>query len=181
MLEQLARNWWAFLLRGIFAILFGMVVLLWPALTLTFLLILFGAYALVNGILLLIKAIGNWSARDDRWLLLLEGLLGIGVGIITFAAPRITALALLFYIAAWSLATGVMQIATAIRIRKEIKGEVWLILAGIASVLFAVLLMLFPGAGALGVIWMISTYAVVFGVLLVIFAIRLAGIQSRRA
>jgi uncharacterized membrane protein HdeD (DUF308 family) len=165
--------------RGIFAILFGILAYAWPGITLATLIIFFGAYVLIDGILLVIKAIGNWGKRDDRWLLLLEGLLGIGIGVITFVAPGITAVALIFFIAAWSLATGVLEIAAAIRLRKEIRGEGWMILSGIASIVFAVLVMFFPGAGALGLLWLIAAYAIIFGVMLVILGIKLRGHRSR--
>jgi uncharacterized membrane protein HdeD (DUF308 family) len=181
MLEELAKNWWAFLLRGISAVLFGLLALLMPVPTLTFFVFLFGAYVLVDGILLVIKTIGHWRERDDRWLLLLQGLVGIGIGVLTFARPGITALALLFYIAVWSLATGIMAISAGIRFRKEIKGEFWLILSGIASVIFSALLLIFPGAGALSVAWLIGVYALVFGALLIVLAIRLHGKRPRKA
>jgi uncharacterized membrane protein HdeD (DUF308 family) len=179
MLEMLSRYWWAFVVRGIFAILFGILAYAWPGITLATLVIFFGAYVLIDGILLLIKTIGNWSERGDRWLLLLEGLLGIGIGVITLVAPGITAVVLIFYIAAWSLATGVLEIAAAIRLRKEIQGEGWMILSGIASIVFAILVMFFPGAGALGLLWLIAAYAIIFGVMLVILGFRLRGHRSR--
>jgi uncharacterized membrane protein HdeD (DUF308 family) len=179
MLEMLSRYWWAFVVRGIFAILFGILAYAWPGITLATLIIFFGAYVLIDGILLVIKTIGKWGERDDRWLLLLEGLLGIGIGVITFVAPGITAVALIFFIAAWSLATGVLEIATAIRLRKEIRGEGWMILSGIASIVFAILVMFFPGVGALGLLWLIAAYAIIFGVLLVILGLRLRGHRSR--
>jgi uncharacterized membrane protein HdeD (DUF308 family) len=179
MLEMLSRYWWAFVVRGIFAILFGILAYAWPGITLATLIIFFGAYVLIDGILLVIKTIGKWGERDDRWLLLLEGLLGIGIGVITFVAPGITAVALIFFIAAWSLATGVLEIATAIRLRKEIRGEGWMILSGIASIVFAILVMFFPGVGALGLLWLIAAYAIVFGVMLVILGIKLRGHRSR--
>jgi uncharacterized membrane protein HdeD (DUF308 family) len=144
----------------------------WPAITIAALIIVFGVYIFVDGIFLIIKAIGGWKSRDDRWLLLLEGLLGIGVGVITFFAPGVTAISLLFFIAAWSLTTGILEIVGAIRLRKEIQGEVWWILSGIASVLFAVLLMIFPGAGILTLTWLLGIYAIVFGVLLIALGIR---------
>jgi uncharacterized membrane protein HdeD (DUF308 family) len=165
--------------RGIFAILFGILAYAWPGITLATLIIFFGAYVLIDGILLVIKTIGKWGERDDRWLLLLEGLLGIGIGVITFVAPGITAVALIFFIAAWSLATGVLEIAAAIRLRKEIQGEGWMILSGIASIVFAILVMFFPGAGALGLLWLIAAYAIIFGVMLVILGIKLRGHRSR--
>jgi len=178
MLDVLSRYWWAFVVRGIFAILFGIVSFAWPGITVATLIVLFGAYALVDGIFLIIKAIGNWRGREDRWLLLLEGLLGIGIGFLTLAAPGVTALALVFYIAAWSLATGVLEIATAVRLRKEIEGEGWMILSGIASILFALLLMSFPGAGAVGLVWVIAGYAIVFGIILVILGFKLRGTRK---
>ena len=175
MVEALSRYWWAFVVRGIFAVLFGILAYSWPGITLATLVIFFGVYILIDGILLIIKAIANWSGREDRWLLLLEGLLGIGIGIITFVAPGVTAIGLVLYIAAWSLATGVLEIAAAVHLRKEIKGEPWMIVSGIASVLFAVLLMFFPGAGALGLLWLIAAYAIIFGVVLVILGFKLRG------
>jgi len=144
----------------------------WPAITIA-LIIVFGVYAFVDGVFLIIKTIGGWKAHDDRWLLLFEELLGIGIGVITFFAPSVTAIALLFYVAAWSLTTGILEIVGAIRLRKEIKGKVWWILAGIASILFAVVLMIFPGAGILGLVWLLGVYAIVFGVLLVALGIRI--------
>jgi uncharacterized membrane protein HdeD (DUF308 family) len=179
MLEMLSRYWWAFVVRGIFAILFGILAYAWPGITLATLIIFFGAYVLIDGVLLVIKTIGKWAERDDRWLLLLEGLLGIGIGVITFVAPGITAVALIFFIAAWSLATGVLEIAAAIRLRKEIQGEGWMILSGIASIIFAILVMFFPGVGALGLLWLIAAYAIIFGVMLVILGIKLRGHRSR--
>ena len=173
MLEILTRYWWAFIARGILAIVLGVVAFVWPGITVTALIIVFGIYAFIDGVFLLVKAIAGWKARDDRWLLLFEGLLGIGIGVITFFAPGVTAIGLLFYIAAWSLATGILEIVGAIRLRKEIKGEVWWILSGIASILFAVLLMIFPGTGILGLVWLLGVYAIVFGVLLIALGIRI--------
>jgi uncharacterized membrane protein HdeD (DUF308 family) len=172
MLEVLTRYWWAFIARGVLAVVLGVLVFVWPALTVGALIIVFGAYAFVDGIFLIVKAIGGWKARDDRWLLLFEGLLGIGIGVITFFAPGVTAVGLLFYIAAWSLTTGILEIVGAIRLRKEIQGEVWWILSGIASIVFAVLLMIFPGAGILGLVWLLGVYSIVFGVLLIALGIR---------
>ena len=179
MLEMLSRYWWAFVVRGIVAILFGILAYAWPGITLATLIIFFGAYVLIDGILLVIKTIGKWGVREDRWFLLLEGLLGIGIGVITFVAPGITAIVLIFYIAAWGLATGVLEIAAAVRLRKEIQGEGWMILSGIASILFAILVMFFPGAGALGLLWLIAAYAIIFGVMLVILGLSLHGHRSR--
>jgi uncharacterized membrane protein HdeD (DUF308 family) len=179
MFDSLSRSWWSLVVRGIFAIIFGILAFVWPGLTLVTLVILFGAYAFVDGIFAIFGAIGGWGERDDHWLLLLEGLLGVGIGIITFAAPGVTAVGLLLYIVAWSLATGVLEIAAAIRLRKEIKGEGWLILSGIASIVFALLLMIFPAAGALGFLWLIAIYALVFGVILIALGLKLRGLRSQ--
>jgi uncharacterized membrane protein HdeD (DUF308 family) len=179
MFDLLAKNWWVLVLRGIIAILFGLFAYAWPGITLATLILFFGAYVLVDGILLLGHAIGGWRQSEDRWLLLLEGLLGVGIGIITFAAPGVTAVGLFIYIVAWSLATGVLEIAAAIRLRKEIENEWWLILSGIASIIFAVLVMFFPSAGALGLLWLIATYAIVFGVIMIIAGFKLRGLRSR--
>jgi uncharacterized membrane protein HdeD (DUF308 family) len=173
MLAGLTRYWWAFLVRGLFAVVLGVLVYTWPTISLATLTIVFGIYALADGTFLVVKAAGNWAALDDRWLLLFEGLLGIGIGAILFFAPGVTAIALLFYIATWSLATGFLEIAGAIRLRKEINGEVWWILSGIASIVFAVFLLIFPGVGILSLLWLLGVYAIVFGILLIALGIRI--------
>ncbi|HVN96235.1 MAG TPA: HdeD family acid-resistance protein [Syntrophorhabdaceae bacterium] len=180
MVDVLSRYWWAFVVRGFFAILFGILAYTWPGITLAVLLIFFGAYVLIDGILLVIKTIAHWSGKEERWLLLLEGLLGIGIGIITFIVPGVTAIGLVLYIAVWSLATGVLEIAAAVRLRKEIKGEAWMIVSGIVSILFAVLLMIFPGVEALGLLWLIAVYAIIFGVVLVILGFKLRRHRSQQ-
>jgi uncharacterized membrane protein HdeD (DUF308 family) len=136
---------------------------------------------MADGILSVWIAIAERKEREHWGLLLLGGLLGIGVGILTFLVPGITALALLFYIAIWAIATGVLEIVTAIRLRKEIAGEWLLILSGLASVVFGVILMAQPGVGALAVLWLIATYAIVFGVLLVILAFKARSFVSEAA
>jgi len=173
MLEMLSRYWWAFIVRGVLAIALGVMVYAWPAITLAALIIVFGVYAFADGVFLLVKAIGSWKAREDRWVLLLEGLLGIGIGAMTFFAPDVTAIGLLFYVASWSLATGVLEIVGAIRLRKEIAGEFWWILSGVVSILFAIFLMMFPGAGILGLVWLLGIFAIAFGVVLIALGIRI--------
>jgi uncharacterized membrane protein HdeD (DUF308 family) len=168
----LSRNWWVLLLRGIVAIVFGVLAWLQPGISLAALVLLFGAYSMVDGILGAWTAIAGRKEHEHWWVLLLEGLVGIGVGILTLFAPGVTALALLFYIAIWAIATGVLEIVAAIRLRKEIEGEWLLVLGGLASVAFGVLLMARPGAGALAVLWIIAAYAVVFGVILVVLAFK---------
>jgi len=177
----LFRNWWVLLLRGLVAIAFGVLIWFQPGISLTALVLLFGAYSMADGILGVWTAIAGRKEHESWWVLLLGGLLGIGVGVLTFLAPGITALVLLFYIAIWAIATGVLGIVAAIHLRKEIEGEWWLILSGLASVVFGAILMAKPGVGALAVLWLIATYAIVFGVLLVILAFKARSFVSEAA
>ncbi len=179
MLSMLSRYWWAVALRGLFAIIFGVLALIWPGLTLLTLVILFGAYALVDGIFSVINGIQAYGERKRWWLLVLEGLLGIAVGIVTFVWPDITALTLLYVIAAWAIITGVLEIVQAIQLRKVIRGELLWIIGGALSVIFGFLLILFPGAGALSVIWLIGLYSILFGVLLIVLGFRLRGMKGQ--
>jgi uncharacterized membrane protein HdeD (DUF308 family) len=173
MIAELARNWWLLAIRGVLAILFGIAAFVWPGLTLAVLVILFGAYAVVDGIFAIIAGISGRNEYERWWLLIIEGILGIVAGVLTFMWPDITALVLLYFIAAWAILTGIFEIAAAIRLRKYIEGEWLLALAGIASVIFGVLLVIFPGAGALAVVWLIATYAVIFGILMIVLAFRI--------
>jgi uncharacterized membrane protein HdeD (DUF308 family) len=177
MLTQLSRNWWLIALRGVAAILFGILAIVWPGVTLTFLVLLFGAYALVDGLLTVFAALTN-QAGERRWWVLLEGLVGIAAAVLTFLWPGATAFSLLYLIAAWAILTGVLEILAAIELRREISNEWFLILSGIASVIFGVLVILFPGAGALSVIWLMAAYAVVFGALLVVLSLRVKSLGS---
>ena len=177
MLPMFTRNWWVLLLRGIVAMLFGILAFRFPGMTLAALVLLFGVYAFVDGVFSLFGAIAGWRHRENRWLLLLEGFIGLGAAFVTLRAPALTAVALIFFIAAWALATGVLKIVGAIRLRREISGEFWLALSGIASVIFALLVMLRPAIGALAMIWIIGWYAVLMGVMLVILSFKMRGLR----
>jgi len=173
MLEYLGRNWGWIVLRGVVAVLFGVLAFAWPGITLAALVIVWGAYALADGVLALIAA---WRVRDQGrpfWSLLIVGLLGIGAGVVTFLWPAITALSLLMIIAAWAVVMGVFQIVAAVRLRKVIQSEWLLGLSGLLSVIFGVVVFAQPGAGALAVIWMIGSYAILFGILLIVLGVRL--------
>ena len=172
MVHALAKNWWLLLLRGIAAIIFGVLAFAWPGITLLTLILFYGAFALVDGVLAVIAAITG-GAPAPRWWLAIIGLLGIAAGLLTFLMPGLTALVLLFFIAGWAIATGVFQIIGAIQLRKEIDNEWFLILGGVISVLFGIGVMLAPGAGALALVWVIGTYAVIIGALFVALAFRL--------
>jgi len=177
----LSRSWWALLLRGACAIAFGVLTWTQPGISLAALVLLFGAYVLADGVLGVWTAIAGRKDHEHWFALLLWGLVGIGVGFLTFQAPALTGLALLFYIAVWAIATGVLQIVAAIRLRKEIEGEWLLVLGGLASVVFGALLMARPGAGALALLWMIAAYAVIFGVIMVILAFKARSFHKRTA
>jgi uncharacterized membrane protein HdeD (DUF308 family) len=173
MVELLTRNWGWVVLRGIVAILFGVLTFFNPGITLALLVLMFGAYALVDGIFLVGSAIANRHG-EPRWVaLLIGGLLGIGAGLVTFFTPGITALALIVVIAAWAIMTGVAEIVAAIRLRKEITGEWLFVLAGLLAVAFGVILVVAPGAGALAMVFWIGAYALVSGILLTAFGFRL--------
>ncbi|MBI3804624.1 MAG: HdeD family acid-resistance protein [Nitrospirae bacterium] len=178
MFDLLTRNWWVLILRGVLAILFGVLAFSRPGMTLAALVLFFGAYVFVDGIFAIILALGGWEKRNDRWLLLLQGVIGVGIGILTFRAPGITAIGLLLYIAAWSLAIGVLQIAAAIRLRRSIEGEVWLAISGVASILFAAILMWAPAAGALALLWVIASYAIIFGATLIFLGFKVHGLHG---
>jgi len=171
-LRTLSNYWWVFLVRGIVAILFGLAALAWPGLTIATLVIVFGAYALVDGIFAIIDGISTRSENDRWWAEILIGLAGVVAGIWVMAYPGLTAVGLMYFIAAWWLVTGVVQIFYAIRVRKEIANEWYLILTGALSAVLGIAFMLFPGKGALSLIWVIGIYAIVFGILFVLLSFR---------
>ena len=175
----LSRNWWLMLLRGLVAIGFGVLVFAKPQISLLALVYLFGVFVLVDGILGVSVAVHARNELDSWGVLLLWGLLGIGVGVLAFVRPDITALALLFYIALWAIATGILEIAAAVRLREVIKNEWLLILAGLVSVAFGVWLIARPEAGAQAVLWAIGAYAILLGVLLVLFAFKIRSFVSK--
>ena len=180
-LTTLARNWWAVLLRGIVGILFGIVTFFAPGISFGALVLVFGAYAFADGVLTIISALRARAENERWWVLVLEGLADIGVGVITVLWPGITALVLIYVIAAWALITGGLEIAAAIRLRKVITHEWWLVLAGIASIAFGVLLALFPAIGALTLTLWVGAYAFVFGILMVGLAFRLRSWETSRS
>ncbi|HKX19851.1 MAG TPA: HdeD family acid-resistance protein [bacterium] len=175
MVGVLARNWWALALRGLFAVIFGLIALLNPGVTLIALIYLFGAYSLVDGIFGVAAAVRAAEAHNRWGWLLVEGIAGIITGLIAFLIPGLTALVLLYLIAAWALVTGVLELLAAFRLRGMIANEWLLLLGGAASIIFGVLLIVQPGAGALALLWLIGAYALIFGILMLMLAFRLRG------
>ena len=167
-----SRFWWALVVRGVVAILFGLIAFFWPGVTLVALVLLFGAYAFIDGIASVVLGIREYGERERWWGTLLSGLVGIGAGIVTLLSPGITALALLTVIAVWAILHGILDIVAAIRLRDVIEGEWLLALSGVLSVGFGLLLLARPGAGALAVVWWIGAYALVLGVVLIVLGFR---------
>jgi uncharacterized membrane protein HdeD (DUF308 family) len=178
MIETLKRHWWVPVIRGIAAIVFGVIAFTHPVMAIATLVLLFGAWVLIDGIFRIVAAIRHRGSDPDWAWQLVIGIIGIIVGLLTFHAPQVTALALVIYIAAWALMIGASEIVLAIKMRREIKGEWFLILMGLASIVFAVLLLWNPVAGAAAVIWLIAWYAVVLGILAIFFGFRLRSLRA---
>jgi uncharacterized membrane protein HdeD (DUF308 family) len=171
------RVWWTLVLRGVVAVLFGLAALFWPGKTLFVLILFFGAYTLVDGIFAIVGGIMDASRR---WLLLIEGVLGVVAGLILLAWPGLGALVLLYVIAIWAVVTGVMEIIAAISLRREIDNEWLMILGGAISVLFGVILAVLPGAGLLSLTWLIGAFALVFGVAFIVLGFKVRRVGSSR-
>ncbi len=174
---ELARWWWTFVLRGVLAIAFGVLAFFAPGLGIAVLVGLFAAWALIDGVASIIAGVRGRGIDRSWWLEILEGIVGIIAGLIALLFPILAAEALVLIIGAWAIITGIFEIIGAIRLREQIRGELWLGLAGLASILFGVVLFLFPRAGALSLVWLIGGFAMVFGVFLVILGWRLRGID----
>ncbi len=175
-IRSMADHWWVLLLRGLVAILFGILAFAWPGLTVLLLVAIWGAYAFFDGVLALLAGIrGKWTS------LVVLGLLGIAAGLVAFFRPGLAAVTLLWVLAFWAIAAGVMQIAAAVRLRREIEGEWLWILTGVLTVGLGALLFLHPGEGILTVTWIIASLAVVWGILLVMLAFKVKGMKGRVA
>jgi uncharacterized membrane protein HdeD (DUF308 family) len=175
MLDRMSRDWWIIALQGVAAIVFGVIALVWPGITLLALVFLFGAYAIVDGVLALARGFRRDGGGGVDWWRVVVGLVGIVAGVIAFAAPGITAIALLLVIAAWAIVSGVAELIAAYQLREVIRHEWLLVLDGVISILFGLVLVAFPGAGALAVVWLIGAYAIASGVVLLVIAFRLRG------
>lgn len=174
----MSRNWWTLVARGVFAVLFGLLAIIVPGLTLAILVLMFGAYVLVDGAFNVYAALVGRGNQQHWWIGLLEGVIGVIAGILTFIWPAITGLILLYLIAFWAVLTGILEIMAAFQLRKEISNEWLLGLSGVLSSLFGVLLILSPSSGALAIAWVIGLYAMVFGGLLIWLGFRLRQIAQ---
>jgi uncharacterized membrane protein HdeD (DUF308 family) len=181
MAADLARNWWLLALRGVLGILFSIGAFVWPGATLAALVIVFGAYVFVDGIFAVVAGIGMRRQLSLWWLIVLEGAAGIVLGLLTFRSPDTTALVLLTLIAAWSIVSGIFEIATAVQLRKVIANEWLMILSGILSIIFGILLIAQPNSGAIAIVWLLGGYALLFGILTLMFAFRLRGMRDTPA
>lgn len=176
MMNVIARNWWLLVLRGVAAILFGVLAYAMPGITLASLVLLFGAYAIVDGVFTL--ASSRSRGQRSLWAIVLHGIAGIAAGLVTFFWPGITAVALLVTISSWAIITGVLEVVAAIRLRKEIKNEWLLGISGALSVAFGIAMWAWPAASALAMVWLIGAYAIAFGVLLIATGIRLKSFAT---
>jgi uncharacterized membrane protein HdeD (DUF308 family) len=176
--RALASSWWLVLLRGIVGVAFGVAALVWPGITLFALVLLWGAYAFVDGVLALVAAIKHRGGAGNTWWLIFAGVVGLAAGALAFVWPGITSWALVMLIGAWAFVHGIFEIVGAIRLRREIDNEWALAIAGALSAIVGLGIMIFPGAGALALVWMIAFYAIIFGVSLIFLAFRL---RSRRS
>lgn len=176
MLEKLASGWWKFALRGLFAIIFGIVALIKPDQTLQVLVLAFGAFALFDGTLAVFAGISMAPFFSRWWAVLLEGIVGIIIGLVTFFSPNITAVSLYCFIGGWAIINGILEIVTAIEYRKEITDEWTLVVSGVFSIIFGILMFVFPLAGSLSLAWLISIYAIAFGLSEAVLSFRLYSI-----
>jgi uncharacterized membrane protein HdeD (DUF308 family) len=174
----LATWWWTFIVRGVVAIVFGVVALVYPPVGIGVLVGLFAAWAIIDGVNSLLTGIRTRGTDRSWWLEILEGVIGVAAGIIALVLPGFAAEILLLLIAAWAILTGILEIVMAVRLRRVIEGEVWLALAGVASIVFGVVLVLFPAAGALSIVWLLAGFAIAFGVFLIMLGWRLRGIDQ---
>ncbi|MCO6505733.1 MAG: HdeD family acid-resistance protein [Snodgrassella sp.] len=173
LVDLLSENWWMVLIRGGAALIFGLLTWFYPFISILIMVMFFGVYALIDGVLGVVIAINGRRTHQDWWLMLIWGMVSILAGIMTFFVPGITWLVLITFIAIWSLVSGILQIIAAIRLRKSIRGEGWMIVAGMLSVLVGIILFVNPVQGGIALTWVIGVYAALFGVMNIALAFRL--------
>jgi uncharacterized membrane protein HdeD (DUF308 family) len=172
-LRRLADNWWLLVLRGVLAIIFGIVAWVWPGLTLTTLIILVGAWLLVDGVFQVVSAVINRDRVDSVWPFVIAGVISVIGGIVVLAWPGLSAVALMYLIGAWAVVTGVFEIVAAIQLRREIENEWAIGIGGLISIIFGAIVLIFPGSGAVALVWVIGIYAILIGIALILAGFRL--------
>jgi uncharacterized membrane protein HdeD (DUF308 family) len=172
MFSILSRYWWVLVARGLLAILFGVLAFVLPGATAGALVLAFGIFAAADGVLAFFAGFSSIGETSSWWILVLHGLLGIGIGVLTLFHPGITAMALLAYVALWAMLVGALQVVAAIQLRRVISGEFWLALGGLLGILFGALILARPMEGALAVIWMVGVFALAYGTMLLAGGIR---------
>jgi len=178
MLAELIHNWWVFLVRGLAAIIFGALALVWPTQAWLALVLVFGAFVALDGILTIIAGIDFKPYFDRWWAILLQGVAGVAIGVLTLLWPRPASQVLFYLVAAWAIITGIFEIVAATHIRLFIFREWTMILTGILSIIFGILLFVYPSPGLIGLVWVIGLYALVYGIMQIIFSARLHGLRK---
>ena len=173
MLGLFTKKWWTFTLRGIFAILFGVFALVWPGATIVALTIFFGCYLLADGIFAVAAGLVTSGEYSRWWTLVLEGLAGIILGLLTLVLPAMTAQAVVYLIGAWAVVTGVLELSSAIQLRRQIANEIVMILSGLISIILGIMLFAFPIEGAVSLVWLIGVFSLLFGFSLVLLSLRM--------
>lgn len=178
MIERLAAHWWLPVVRGAAAILFGLAALAWPNATVLVLILIFGAFAFVDGVFAIAAAV-RFATQHERWApILVEGIVGVLIGLLAYAVPALIALVFIYFVALWAIVTGIFELVAAFRIRRSLAGEVFMIAAGILSVLLGLVFFVVPGIGLVASAWVIGVYAIFFGALMVGFGLRLRAHAS---
>lgn len=173
MLKMLFKNWWMILLKGTLLIIFGILAFLRPGITMTSLVIWFAAFMIADGVISLAAVISNWNSREDKWLLVAEGALGVLLGILIFRRPVVFEVFIAYLIGFWAIFSGISKIAMAIQLRKEMEGEGWLVLSGIMSILFGIIIFAQPMTGIATLMWIAGTFAILVGILMIFLSLKL--------
>jgi uncharacterized membrane protein HdeD (DUF308 family) len=178
MVNELAGSWWSLVLRGVIAILFALAIFFFPTLALDVLLLVLGVYLVLDGIFALVAGLTREEHESRRrWLTILEGLMGLIIGGLILVFPSLALIAFVYFFAAWAILTGVLEIATAIQLRKELKNELLLIISGILSVIFGILAMFYPSTSAIVILYIIAIYEFIFGLDYFILGFRMLAMR----
>lgn len=173
MLTLLFKNWWILLLKGLLLVIFGILSFMNPGITLATLVLWFAIFMMIDGLFSIFGVVINWKTEEDKWLLLAEGALGLVLGFLVYRSPDTFLSFIAFVISFWAIFSGISRIAMAIQLRKEIEGEGWLILSGVLSVIFGILVFAQPAIGIATLMWIMATFAILVGVLLIVLSLKL--------